>query len=220
MPGRALLERRPWLLGSLASAIAYYLLSDAEIGGLYLIGFKGAAAGLLAIYALLRHAGTDTRLLAGSLALAAAGDITLELYPAYALIPFFGAHLFALNLYLRNRRQAPTGSQKLAAMAILILLPLIVALAMLGQPDFASASIYALTLSGMAAAAWMSRFPRYRVGTGALLIVAGHVLLVAGFAHPWGAPAASWLAWPLYYIGQFLVVTGVIQSLRGPSRPR
>lgn len=220
MPGRALLERRPWLLGSLASAIAYYLLFDAEIGGLYLIGFKGAAAGLLAIYALLRHAGTESRLLAASLAMAAVGDITLELYPEYALIPFFAAHLFALSLYLRNRRHSPTGSQKMAALAILILLPLIVALSMLGQPGFTPASLYSVTLAGMAAAAWMSRFPRYRVGAGALLFAAGHVLLIAAQASPLATLAASWLAWPLYYIGQFLIATGVIQSLRGASPSR
>jgi hypothetical protein len=220
MPKRALVERRPWLLGSLASALAYYLLSDAEIGGLYLIGFKGAAVGLLAIYAMLRHAGPDTRLLAGSLGLAAAGDVMLELYPAYALLLFFGGHLFALSLYLRNRREAPTGTQKMAAVAILLLLPLTIALALRGQADFASTSLYSLTLAGMAAAAWMSRFPRYRVGVGALLFAAGHALLIAGFTSPSGALAASWLSWPLYYVGQFLIATGVIQTLRGRTPPR
>lgn len=214
MPKRALVERRPWLLGSLASAIAFYLLTDAAVGGLYLIGFKGAAVGFLAIYAVLRYVGPDARLLAGSLAVAAAADITLELYPAYALMLFFVAHLFALALFLRNGRALPTRSQKAAAVAILVLIPLIVAIRALGQPGFASASIYALTLSGMAAAAWMSRFPRYRVGVGALLIAAAQLLIVSGLSSTWSAQAAMWVSWPLYYVGQFLIATGVIQTLR------
>lgn len=214
MPRRALVERRPWLLGSLASAIAFYLLFDAEIGGLYLIGFKGAAVGFLAIYALLRHTGPDARLLAGSLAIAAAADVMLELYPAYALMLFFAAHLFALALFLRNGRPLPSRSQKTAAVAILVLIPLIVAIRTVGQPGFASASLYALTLSAMAAAAWMSRFSRYRVGAGALLIAAAQFLIVTGLSSTWSPQAAMRVSWPLYYIGQFLLATGVIQSLR------
>jgi uncharacterized membrane protein YhhN len=211
------MERRPWLLGSLACAIAYYLLSNKDIGGLYLIGFKGAAAAMLAVYAMLRHAGPKSRLLAGSFAFCAMGDIILELYPAYALIPFFGAHLCALGLYLGSRRAAPTHSQKMAALAILLLIPMIVALSTFRQPGFAQAVLYSITLAGMAAAAWMSRFPRYRAGIGALLFASGHVLLLAG---PSVALAAYWLSWPLYYAGLFLISVGVIPMLRGVSPSR
>ena len=62
--------------------------------------------------------------------------------------------------------------------------------------------------------AWTSSFPRYRVGIGALLFVASS-LLTFGQMGPLATEAwAEWPVWPLYYAGQFLICTGVIQSLR------
>lgn len=214
MPRRALVERRPWLLGSLAAAIAYYLLRDAYIGGLYLIGWKGAAVGLLAIYAVLRHSSTDARLLAGAMALSASADMTLELYPALALLLFFASYLFGLALFLRNRRQTHSGSQKAAAMVLLLLTPFIAFLLTAHDTGVISVTLYALALGGMAASAWTSRFPRYRVGIGAVLLVAAKLLQLAGMGPLSGQVLPELLAWPLYYAAQFLICTGVIQTLR------
>lgn len=210
MPKRALVERRPWLLGSLIAAIAYYLMRDGAFGGIYLIGIKGAAVGLLAVYAALRHAGRDASILATVMVLAACGDMVIELDRIWAGTLFFASHLVAMVLYLRNRRENPTGSQKAAAVALLLLTPLIA----FGFVPAIEIALYALTLGAMAATAWTSRFPRYRVGAGAIMIVASDLLLFADMGPLAGSPMPELLVWPLYYAGQILICTGVIQTLR------
>ena len=69
----------------------------------------------------------------------------------------------------------------------------------------------------MAAAAWMSRFPRYRVGIGAVLFVASDFLIFSGMGPFELAPLPDILVWPLYYGGQLLIATGAVQTLRGET---
>jgi uncharacterized membrane protein YhhN len=74
--------------------------------------------------------------------------------------------------------------------------------------------LYGLALGGMAACAWMSAFPRYRVGVGAALFLASNLLLIADMGPLTGAALPDALVWPLYYGGQFLITVGVVQTLR------
>ena len=60
MPRRALIEKRPWLVGSIAAAVAFYALRVSTVPELYLIPVKGAACALLALYALF-HGGREGR---------------------------------------------------------------------------------------------------------------------------------------------------------------
>lgn len=211
MPKRALVEKRPYLLASIAAALAYYWLRDGELGQLYLALIKGAAVGLLAVYAWHRSRSGDVHLIAGVMAVAAVADVTIEFYETAGGAVFFASHLLALALYLQphNRRAHLTGSQKLAAVALLLLTP--VAAYSLSR-DW-SVALYALSLGAMAGAAWTSRFSRYHVGIGALLFVASDLLIFARMGGTLGEPA-HWLVWPLYYVGQFLICTGVVQTLR------
>jgi uncharacterized membrane protein YhhN len=211
MPRRALAEKRPYLLASIAAAIAYYVLRDSALGGIYLAAIKGAGVALLAVYAWHRSRTNDVHLIAAVLAIAAAGDVAIELYEAQGGALFFVSHLVALALYLQPHNQRPrlAGSQQAAAVALLLLTPLA---AFLLTREWAVA-LYALALGGMAATAWTSRFSRYHVGIGALLFVASDLLLFArmgGRMEAW----ADLLVWPLYYVGQFLICTGVVQTLR------
>ena len=50
----AFAESRPFLLLSLLFGISYFFVSDSNIPGVYLIAWKGAGVGFLAVYALLR----------------------------------------------------------------------------------------------------------------------------------------------------------------------
>ena len=77
-----------------------------------------------------------------------------------------------------------------------------------------SAGIYGLALGGMAASAWASSFPRYRVGTGAALFVASDLLLFAAMGPLAQSDIPRLLVWPLYYLGQFLICVGVLRTLR------
>lgn len=214
MAGKALIEQRPWLLASVASAATYYFLWNNPIAGLWLILLKGAGVGLLAVYAMRRTSGFDGAILVLALALAAAGDMAIELDRAIGGALFLAAHCVAVALYVRNRRRRITVSQGALAIVLIVATPLISWL-LSGRLDV---TIYSVSLGAMAGAAWASRFPRYRVGTGAVLFVISDWLLFSrdGGFHVGVLP--DLLIWPLYYAGQLMIATGVVQTLRG-GRP-
>jgi hypothetical protein len=212
MPKRALIEKRPYLLASIAAALAYYFLRDAEWSDIYIALVKGASVGLLAIYAWHRSHSRDVHMIAGVMALGALGDVAVEFWFEIGGAIFFVGHLVALSLYFQphNRRNAHPPSQKAAALALLVLTPLV---CFLLTRDF-TIGIYGLGLGAMAGAAWMSRFSRYHVGIGALLFVASDLLIFAQMGGEGLGELPRWLIWPLYYVGQFLICTGVVQTLR------
>ncbi|MBY6013744.1 lysoplasmalogenase [Qipengyuania gaetbuli] len=218
MPKRALSEHRPYLLASLAAAVSYYFVQDDPIGGIWLMAWKGAGVGFLALYAAHRGKGADAALIALVLAFGALGDIFIQISLVAGGALFGLGHLVAVWLYLRNRRERTTGSQKLAGLALFVLTPAIAALIAYPQDDWQIAAIYAVLLGAMAATAWTSRFPRYRVGTGAVLFVVSDWIIFAREAGSIPDAVGSWLIWPMYYVGQFLIATGVVQTLRHPKR--
>ena len=214
MAKQALIEHRPWLLASLTAACAFYFLADNPLGEFWLILLKGAAVGLLATYAWRRAGqGLDGAIFVLALALSAAGDMVLELDFNAGGALFLASHLVAVVFYLRQRRIRTTPSQKLLAAALLISTPLVSYLLSL-KPEIA---LYAAALGAMAATAWLSRFPRYRVGIGAVLFVLSDLLIFARIGPLAQSPLPDLLIWPLYYFGQFLICTGVVGELRRRS---
>jgi len=217
----ALIEHRPWLLVSIIAAIAYYFLRDNQfagglpIGGVWLMLMKGAGVGFLALYTWRRTTGVDGVILVVALALSAAADIALELSLEAGGALLAASHVVALGLYLRNRRTSTSSSQKLLGAALLVAAP---AITYLLSGDLLL-TLYAVTLGAMAAAAWTSRFPRYRVGIGAVLFVASDWLIFSEFGTFDLGVLPEMLIWPLYYAGQFMIATGVVQTLRG-ERPK
>ena len=215
MAHKALADHRPWLLLSLLAAVTYFFVMNDEIGGTWLMIWKGAGVGLLAAYAASRGKGTDGLLMAVVMAVAACADVALEISFLIGGGIFALSHVVAIALYLRNRRAKTSFSQRLAGFA-LVVLPAVIAAAMTRPlPNWELATAYSGLVGLMAAAAWMSRFPRYRVGIGAVIFVASHLLIFARESQTLPAELTEWLVWPLYYAAQFLIVTGVVQTLRG-----
>ncbi len=215
MPKRALIEQRPWLLASLVAGISFYFVKDSQLPGLYQMAWKGAGVALLAVYALVRHTGADSRQIAMVMGFGALGDVLIELSLELGAVAFLIGHLIAIHLYWRHRREVTTTSQKAAALAMLVLIP---AISWTLPADRAAAPgilFYSLGLAGMAAAAWTSSFPRYRVGIGAVMFAVSDLLIFARIGPLAASPLPGLLIWPLYYFGQFLICTGVIGELRG-----
>jgi uncharacterized membrane protein YhhN len=210
MPKRALIEKRPWLLASLIAGISFWFVKDSGLPGIQMMAWKGAGVALLAVYALVRHSGADSRQIAAVMAFGALGDVLIELWLEAGAAAFLIGHLIAIHLYWRHRREVPSASQKLAGLALLVLTPLV------GWQLTGSLAVagYALGLGAMAAAAWTSSFPRYRVGIGAVLFVGSDLLIFARMGPMAHSPIPGLLIWPLYYFGQFLICTGVIGELR------
>jgi len=214
MPKRALVDQRPWLLASLIAGISFYLVKDSGLPGLYQMAWKGAGVALLAVYALVRYSGADSRIMAAIMGFGALGDVLIELSLEAGAISFLIGHIIAITLYLRHRRANLTFSQKAAALALLIGTPLI---AWLLPDDRAAAwgvALYALGLGAMAAAAWTSSFSRYRVGLGAVLFVISDWLIFSRMGPLADSALPGLLIWPTYYFAQFLICTGVIGTLK------
>ena len=211
---RALIDHRPWLLASLAASVSYFFARDNPVPGLPLIVWKGAAVACLAVYAARRARSADGWLVAAVMALGAIGDMALELDMIAGGALFALGHLVAIALFLRNPRERRTGSQRLAAVALLFGTPLVAALLALPDSRWPMAAGYATIVGAMAASAWVSRFPRYRVGIGAVLFVISDLLIFARESGHVPEAVSWWLVWPLYYAGQLLIATGVVRTLR------
>lgn len=213
MSRRALAEKRPLLVLSVLLALAYYYLRAGPMGELYLILLRGAAVLSLALYAWLRHSSQEARILAVAFTIAAFGEMALRLDLGAGVALWFGHHLVALMLYLRHRRTAMPNTQKWAAVALLLGTPIIVAILPADPRYTQPAAFYGLALGAMAGAAWTSSFPRYRVGAGAVLIVAAHIVTAAELGPLAQSTAAQIMAWPLTYLGLVLIVTGLARTL-------
>ena len=217
MPNRALIEKWPWLLASIAAAMAFCALRLTAIPELWLLALPGLATGCLALYAWLQKAGRDGNHLTAMMAVAAVRDVLFQIDLAVSALLFFAYHMLAMALYLRHVRAQTTATQKAAALAMLLVTPVLVWLLPADRALAPPVGLYGLALGGMASCAWMSAFPRYRVGIGAVLILASDLVVVAGIGPLMGQQVPDVLAWPLYYVGQLLIAVGVMQILRSRS---
>ncbi|MEW4447944.1 lysoplasmalogenase [Qipengyuania sp. JC766] len=213
MVRRALVEKRPFLLSAIALGIFYYLVRAEPIGELWLIPLKGSAVAMLALYAWQRHTARDARILSVAFAVAAIGDMALEIEFTAGGAAFALSHAILIGLFLRNRKRGPNASEKLMAGLIFLSAPVVTWFI----SDAVPITIYAVFLGTMAATAWLSRFPRSRVGLGAILFMVSDWLIFGRALSPFADRLADIFVWPLYVAGQFLIAVGVIQTMRRES---
>jgi uncharacterized membrane protein YhhN len=203
-----------WWAALIAGA-SYMLPVIQEWHGLGITAWKGAAVGLLALWAALQAESRDGWLIAAVLALGAAGDILLDLLGLkVGAILFVAGHCVAIALYLRNRRPHPTSSQILLAWLLAPATLFIAWRITMASPDWPLAVGYAGIAAIMAATAWTSRFPRYRTGIGALLFVLSDLAIFAGQAELLPVELRRVAVWPLYFAAQALIAWGVVTTLR------
>ncbi len=175
-----------------------------------MILIKTAAVGFLALYAAQRTKGLRAGLFVLALALSALGDAALELSLIAGGAAFLASHLVAILFYRRYPRPEP-GTARTWGTALLFLAVPLVSWWLSGDVLI---GLYGLGLGGMAMAAWLSLFPQWRVGLGALLFVLSDWLIFSRFGPVDLAPLPDLLVWPCYYGGQLLIATGVVQALR------
>jgi uncharacterized membrane protein YhhN len=199
------MNRNVILAISIVAGVSYWLVMGQQPHGPGLNAWKAAGVGLLALWAL-AHPGGEARTIGAVMALGAVADVVIEHGFVAGGSLFFLGHLLAIWLYRRQARPNPTGSQRAAALALLVLVPLL-AWRLSGRPEI---GLYASGLGGMAASAWLSRYSRYRVGIGALAFVASDLLIFARMGPLVGSPVPRLLVMPLYYLGQLLICTGVV----------
>jgi len=206
----------PASLAAIAAA-AYFLAMNAGLPFAAHVALKGACLSILAIAAATAAHRTDGWLLAGVMAFGALGDMLLEFDLMIGASAFAAGHVVAIWLYLRNRRAGPMPiSQRGAALALLLSAPFLYLIA--GPAANAGIALYSFLLAAMAAAAWTSRFPRYRTGIGAILFLASDAFIFARLGGRMDPDQAALFIWPLYTAGQILIFVGVRQRLGAEGR--
>ena len=214
MPQRALSDKRPFLLLALTAALAFWIMQATSFPEFYLVPVKGFATLMLAAYAFVRHKSSSARLLGMALVVAALGDMALEADRTIGGMVFFLYHVMLLGLFLRHRRPRLAPTQKALAALLLLATPVIAFLLPADRVLAMQTALYGLALGAMAASAWTSSFPRYRVGAGAMLFWLSDLLIFAGTGPLADSEIVRQAVYPVYFLGQFMICTGVIQALR------
>ena len=213
--GQDLAHKRPYLLGSLLAGISFpatWLLLPLD-GGLLAIIWKMAAVGLLVPFALRRHHEGEFILLAIMIACYALGDGLIELSMVAGALAFAIGHLVAITMYFRHRRVSPAFSQKFLAVTVLLATPMIAYLLPADRGEGMQVAAYSVVLAAMAAMAWSSNFPRYRVGIGAILFVISDLLIFAELGPLADSQWSGIAIWYFYYFGVLMITVGVAQTL-------
>jgi uncharacterized membrane protein YhhN len=197
-----------------AAALAFFYLRFAPLPGYFLIPLKGSAVALLSAYAFLRHSSPDAKMLGWALAAASLGDMAMELDRTIGGLFFLLFHAFTIGLFLRHRRSQLAPTQSWVVGLTLVFTPIVAWLLPVDREAAWQVGLYGAALGGMAAAAWASTFPRYRVGAGAMLFLVSDLLIFAEMGPLDEHFLPRYMVWPLYYLGVLLITTGVIETLR------
>ena len=210
---RDLAHKRPWLFASLFFGLTFPLGWQFDLPDYLSIAWKMGGVAMLIGYALRKHRTGEFLLVAGVLGFWALGDGLLELDMIWGAIAFAIGHGIAIYLFLRHRRVHPVLSQKLLAIAVFVLAPVIAYFLPTDRAVGLQAAGYTLFVAAMAAAAWNSNFPRYRVGIGAMAFVASDLLIFARMGPLAGAVWIDLAIWVFYYGGVLMIAVGVVTTL-------
>jgi uncharacterized membrane protein YhhN len=205
------------LIAAVVVGASFFAAARFGISGPLLVAWKGAGVALLAAWCTVNARGLDGWLIAGIMALGALGDVLIEWRLEAGAGAFLIGHLFALLLNFRNWRQRITFSQRLLA-ALVVPAAVFIAVTLVPPASMTGVAIYTFFVAAMAAAAWTSRFPRYRTGIGAMLFLASDLLIFARMGPLAGSSLPDLLIWPLYFAGQVLIAYGVVRTLTTEAR--
>lgn len=220
MSGEQGWDRARWLwLFALAGGISFFVAVYLRLDGPAIWAWKTSGVGLLAVWAAVNAREKNGWLIAAVLGFGALGDYLLD---AKGLVvgaaAFAVGHLIAITLYLTNRRAQMTPSQRLLGW-VTMPATLVIVWAMLSPAaGWWHAAVYSLFVAAMAAAAWTSRFPRYRTGIGAMMFLVSDLFIFAGEGGVLSKDVTMWLVWPLYFAGQALIAQGVVSTLGKEAR--
>ncbi|MGN6819572.1 MAG: lysoplasmalogenase family protein [Sphingomonas sp.] len=206
--------RALWLfLLALVAGASFWFVGQHTVPTLPWMAWKGAGVALLAVWAAVNAHNRDGWLITAVMLFGALGDVLLERSQTDGALAFLAGHLTAVLLYLSHRRAKPTPSQIALAILLLIAVPVIAFLLPADRTGAPGIALYATGLGAMAASAWISRFPRYRVGLGAVMFVASDLLIFAKIGPFSGSLIPIFLIWPLYFAGQALIAWGAVTTL-------
>jgi len=210
--------RRP-LIALSATAAAVYLVTQPWQPFPGSAGLKGMAMAPMAVlsFLLARTFGRTFVYLGIAQALSCAGDVLLDLNPAYftlGLAAFLLSHVEYATVWLLHRPRPFRITAERTGLAAVVLLYAVVFGAWLvpGLGDLSGPVVlYMAAITVMVVSACISRFP-VGVALGAILfLVSDSVLATNKFKFP--VPGHDLLIWPTYYAGQLLMALTTVRAL-------
>lgn len=215
MNGDQAWDRARWLWWlALAGGVSFFIAVYLRLDGPAIWAWKTSGVGLLAVWAAANARGKTGWMIAAALGFGALGDYLLDAKGLeVGAVAFVVGHIIAISLYLTNRRPQMSPSQRLLGWLTMPATLAIVWGMLSPAPGWWHAAVYSLFVAAMAAAAWTSRFPRYRTGIGAMLFLASDLFIFAGEGAVLSKDVTLWLVWPLYFGGQALIAWGVVSTL-------
>lgn len=213
-------DRARWLwLVALAGGVSFMIAVAQQLDGPAIWAWKTSGVGFLALWAAANARGRDGWMITAALGFGALGDWLLDAKGLETgAVAFVVGHIIAIILYLTNRRAQTTPSQRLLGWLTMPATLAIVWGTLSPAPGWWHAALYSLFVAAMAAAAWTSRFPRYRTGIGAMMFLASDLFIFAGEGAVLSKDVTMWLVWPLYFAGQALIAWGVVSTLATEAR--
>lgn len=213
-------DRARWLWWlALLGGISFFIAVYQRLDGPAIWAWKTSGVGFLALWAAANARGKYGWMIAAALGFGALGDYLLDAKGLeVGAVAFVIGHIIAITLYLKNRRAQTTLSQRLLGW-LTMPATLVIVWAMLSPAaGWWHAAVYSLFVAAMAAAAWTSRFPRYRTGIGAMMFLASDLFIFAGEGAVLSKDVTMWLVWPLYFGGQAFIAWGVVGTLAKEAR--
>jgi len=195
------------VLGVVLSVI--FLMTPTQAYSLGRSVLQSGPVAMFALYALFHPKGGRGRTLAVILALGAVGDFAIGQKFELGAAAFAVGHVIAIRYYWRNRRYNPAplvyGLMSLFMVAVVTTAEWLAS----GKTTAIGLGVYTLLVSGMAATALLSRFPRDVTGLGAVTFLCSDLLIFAAMGPlaqtQWVGPAI----WMTYIAGQLLICCGV-----------
>jgi uncharacterized membrane protein YhhN len=206
---------RAIFVAALAAGTSFVLAGPLGVTGDGMVAWKGAGVTLLALWCAVQAQERDGWTIAAVMAFGALGDVLIEWRLEAGAAAFAVGHVLAIALYVRNRRATLSRSQMRLAIFIAPATVFTAWMLTFAQPGGLGVVIYAVLLGMMASCAWVSRFPRYRTGLGAVLFAASDLAIFDGLR---GGSILGWTIWPLYFAGQALIAYGVVRTLSTDAR--
>lgn len=215
MSGEQGWDRARWLWWlALVGGVSFMIAVVQRLDGPAIWAWKATGVGFLALWAAANARERNGWLIAAALGFGALGDWLLDAKGLeIGAVAFALGHVIAITLYLTNRRAKTAPSQRLLGWLTMPATLVIVWGMLSPAPGWWHAAIYSLFVAAMAAAAWISRFPRYRTGIGAMAFLASDLFIFAGEGGVLSRNVTMWLVWPLYFAGQALIAWGVVSTL-------
>jgi uncharacterized membrane protein YhhN len=217
-----------WLRGSNRIALAVsavaaliFWVSRAFTGKATLVGFILKAIPVLALALIVwnHRKSRQEILLFIALLFHSLGDVLLEIERVRLFLPAVGAFMLGHTFYILTFKGDVAANLTLStAKKLLVSGTIIFAIVMgmavvphLETPLIAPVVLYMLVISAMVIFAFLANYRTAWISLGAVsYLLSDSLIAINTFVHPFAGSA--YLIWPMYYLGQFLIVIGFLRE--------